>query len=41
MTYEKLGQKDKATEYYHKASTTVSHNPPGGFARRFTREKLG
>jgi tetratricopeptide (TPR) repeat protein len=41
MTYEKLGQKDKATEYYRKASTAASHNPPGGFARRFTREKLG
>jgi len=40
MTYEKMGQKDKATEYYRKASTATSHNPPGGFARRFTREKL-
>jgi len=41
MTYEKLGQKDKAMEYYRKASAATSHNPPGGFARRFTREKLG
>ena len=41
MTYEKMGQKDKAMEYYRKAATATSHNPPGGFARRFTREKLG
>jgi len=41
LTYEKMGQKDKATEYYRKASAATSHNPPGGFVRRFTREKLG
>ncbi len=41
MTYEKMGQKEKAMDYYRKASTTTSHNPPGGFARRITREKLG
>ncbi|PYX05730.1 MAG: hypothetical protein DMG88_20530 [Acidobacteria bacterium] len=27
-SYEKLGEKDKATEYYRKASTASSHNPP-------------
>ena len=41
MTYEKMGQKDKATEWYKKASTNRTSNPPGAFARRFTRQKLG
>jgi tetratricopeptide (TPR) repeat protein len=39
-TYEKLGQKDKATEYYRKASAASSHNPPAAYAIRFTAEKL-
>jgi tetratricopeptide (TPR) repeat protein len=41
MAYEKLGQKDKATECYRKASTTTAHNPPAAFARPFARKKLG
>ncbi len=41
MTYEKLGEKEKATECYRKASTTTAHNPPAAFARPFTRKKLG
>ncbi len=40
-TYEKLGDKDKAMEYYRKASETTAHNPPGAFARPFARKKLG
>ncbi len=40
-TYEKLGEKDKAMEYYRKAAATQAHNPPAAYARRITREKLG
>jgi tetratricopeptide (TPR) repeat protein len=39
--YEKLGEKDKANEYYLKASATGGHNPPAAYAKRFTRRKLG
>ena len=28
QTYEKLGDKEKALEYYRKASTAIAHNPP-------------
>jgi tetratricopeptide (TPR) repeat protein len=41
MTYEKLGEKDKATECYKKASATTAHNTPAAFAKPFTRKKLG
>jgi tetratricopeptide (TPR) repeat protein len=41
MAYEKMGQKDQATEWYKKASANRGSNPPGAFARRFTRQKLG
>ncbi|HYE71855.1 MAG TPA: tetratricopeptide repeat protein [Blastocatellia bacterium] len=41
QTYEKLGQQDKAMEYYRKASQVTSHNPPAAYARPFTRKKLG
>ena len=41
MTYEKLGEKEKALECYRKASTTTAHNPPAAFAKPFTRKKLG
>jgi len=40
-TYEKLGQKEKAMEYYRKASEAPAHNPPAAFARPFARKKLG
>jgi tetratricopeptide (TPR) repeat protein len=40
QTYEKLGEKDKALEFYRKASTTTAHNPPGAYARRITQKKL-
>jgi len=39
-TYEKLGEKDKALEYYRKASTTISHNPPAAYAVPFAKRKL-
>ncbi|MCC6365165.1 MAG: tetratricopeptide repeat protein [Bryobacterales bacterium] len=40
MTYEKLGDKDKALEEYRKAATVTSHNPVAAFAKPFTRKKL-
>jgi tetratricopeptide (TPR) repeat protein len=40
MTYEKLGEKAKATECYRKASATMGHNPPAAFAKAFARKKL-
>jgi tetratricopeptide (TPR) repeat protein len=40
QTYEKLGEKDKAVEYYRKASTATSHNPPAAYAIPFARKKL-
>ena len=39
-TYEKLGDKDKAMEFYRKASTASSHNPPTAYAVPFARKKL-
>ncbi len=39
QTYEKLGDKEKATEYYRKAATTTAHNPPGAYAKLITRKK--
>jgi tetratricopeptide (TPR) repeat protein len=41
MTYEKLGEKDKAMEAYRRAAETTAHNPPAAFARPFARKKLG
>ena len=39
-SYEKLGEKDKATEYYREASTASSHNPPAAYAVPFAKRKL-
>jgi len=39
-TYEKLGDQDKAMEFYRKASTASSHNPPAAYAVPFARKKL-
>ena len=39
-TYEKLGEKDKALEYYRKASTAVSHNTAAAYAVPFAQKKL-
>ena len=39
-TYEKLGEKNKAVEYYRKASTASSHNPSAAYAVPFARKKL-
>jgi tetratricopeptide (TPR) repeat protein len=40
QTYEKLGEKDKAVDYYSKASTASSHNPPAAYAVPLARTKL-
>lgn len=39
-TYEKLGEKDKAFEYYRKAATAISHNPTSAYAVPFAKMKL-
>jgi tetratricopeptide (TPR) repeat protein len=40
-TYDKLGDRAKAAEYYRKAAATTGHNPPAAFARPFAHKKLG
>ncbi len=40
QAYEKLGDKAMAVEYYRKASTAISHNPPAAYAVPFARKKL-
>jgi tetratricopeptide (TPR) repeat protein len=42
MTYEKMGQQDRAKALYQKAyDLATAHNPPSAFARPFARRKLG
>ena len=42
MTYEKLGQQEKAKALYERAYTLATgHNPPAAFARPFARKKIG
>ncbi len=40
QTYEKLGEKDKAIEFYGKASGAISHNPAAAYAVPFSKKKL-
>jgi len=40
QTYEKLGDKDKAVEYFRKAAAAIAHNPPAAYAVPFVRKKL-
>jgi tetratricopeptide (TPR) repeat protein len=40
QTYEKLGDKDKATEFYRKSSVATAHNPPAAYAVPFSKKKL-
>jgi len=40
QTYEKLGDKDKALEYYRKASAAIAHNPTAAYAVPFAKKKL-
>jgi tetratricopeptide (TPR) repeat protein len=42
LTYEKLGQADKAKELFTKAyGLATAHNPPAAYVRPFARKKLG
>ncbi len=40
QTYEKLGDKEKALEFYRKASAAIAHNPPAAYAVPFAKKKL-
>jgi tetratricopeptide (TPR) repeat protein len=40
QTYEKLSEKDKAVEFYRKASAATAHNPPAAYAVPFSKKKL-
>ena len=40
QTYEKLGQKDEAMEFYEKAAAATSHNPPAAYAVPFSKKRL-
>src|SRR5205814_2545894 len=40
QSYEKLGEKQKAVEYYGKASRAASHNPAAAYAVPFAKKKL-
>lgn len=40
QTYEKLGQQDKAIEYYRKLMAATTHNPTTAAMRPLAREKL-
>jgi tetratricopeptide (TPR) repeat protein len=39
--YEKLGDKDKAMEYFKKAAATTGHNPPAAAGRLIAKKKVG
>jgi tetratricopeptide (TPR) repeat protein len=40
QTYEKLGDDEKATEFYRKASTAIAHNPAAAYAVPLAKKKL-
>lgn len=40
QTYEKLGDKDKAVEYYRKASAAIAHNPAAAYAVPFAKQRI-
>ena len=40
QTYEKLGDEEKAVEYYHKASTAIAHNPAAAYAVPLAKKKI-
>jgi hypothetical protein len=39
-TCEKLGDGEKALEYYRKASTAIAHNPAAAYAVPLAKKKL-
>jgi tetratricopeptide (TPR) repeat protein len=40
QTYEKLGDREKALEYYRKAAATTAHSVPAAYAQPFAKRKL-
>jgi tetratricopeptide (TPR) repeat protein len=40
QTYEKLGDEQKALEYYRGAATTIAHNPAAAYAVPLAKKKL-
>jgi Flp pilus assembly protein TadD len=43
MSYERMGKKEAASQWYKKAAAAIppgGHNPPAAFARPFSRKKL-
>jgi tetratricopeptide (TPR) repeat protein len=40
QTYEKLGDEEKALEYFRKASTAIAHNPAAAYAVPLAKKKL-
>jgi len=40
QTYEKMGDKEKALEFYRKAAATTAHNPPAAYARPLAKKKI-
>ena len=40
QSYEKLGQQDKAKDYYRKAASATFHNPAAAYAIPFAKMKL-
>lgn len=40
QSYEKLGERDKAIDFYDKASRAIAHNPPAAYAVLFAKRKL-
>ena len=40
QSYEKLGERDKALEYYRKAAAAISHNPPAAYAIPFAKKRI-
>jgi tetratricopeptide (TPR) repeat protein len=40
QTYEKIGEKDKAIEFYRKASTAIAHNPAAAYAVPLAKKRL-
>lgn len=40
QTYEKVGERDKAIEFYRKAAAAISHNPTAAYAVPFSKKRL-
>jgi tetratricopeptide (TPR) repeat protein len=40
QTHEKMGDKEKALEFYRKAAATTAHNPPAAFAQPFSKKRI-